>query len=89
MRGGTKQVAASAQAVLSLLTQRGDETLASEVDAAMAEADDAAPQLVAHTSAGNKPARRATPSSSAGSRARRRRRASRSSAWARCRRSSR
>lgn len=59
VRGGTKQVAASAQAVLSLLTQRGDETLASEVDAAMAEADDAAPQLVAQLSAGNKPARRA------------------------------
>ena len=59
VRGSTKQVAASAQAVLALLQQRGGEELAREVSASMEDAAAVAPNLVAQLSHGNKPARRA------------------------------
>ena len=58
--GGTKSVAEQAQSVLSLLQQRGDEAMESEVASAMAEASsEGAPNLVAQLQQGNKLARRA------------------------------
>ena len=57
--GGTKAVAEAAQGVLTLLQQRGDESMAHEVASAMAnQTEGSAPSLVAQLSQGNKLARR-------------------------------
>lgn len=58
--GGTKAVAEAAHAVLALLQQRGDESVAIEVANAMASAsEEGAPSLVRQLVQGNKLARRA------------------------------
>ena len=60
VKGGTSKVAAQAQAVLQLLTQRGDDDLAADVERSMREAStEGAPLLVNQLTQGHKLARRA------------------------------